>query len=157
MRASSDAESQNLAILQLDVEELDVLECLTFPTKAYMVLLLETHKENNNPFKIPGFTLAGHTNTPGRQHGIVAGIDWAGDLNWAASTRKKMGTNISKNVLPLKLSHLQLNYAFLLFSSIFGEIYCKLHFILKKNYYLRRRSEIPGKFVFLNKFEKVQI
>ena len=55
-----------------------------------MVLLLETHKENNNPFKIPGFTLAGHTNTPGRQHGILAGIDWAGDLNWAASTRKKI-------------------------------------------------------------------
>ena len=51
------------------------------------------------------------------------------------------------------MSHIQLNYVFLLFWSIFGKFHWKL---VKKNI-SERSSEIIGKFVFLNKFEKEQI
>ena len=65
---ASDAESQDLVILQLNVEDLtlpklDVLEHLTSTIKANVVLLQETHKENNTILKLPDFTLAGHTNS----------------------------------------------------------------------------------------------
>ena len=55
------------------------------------------------------------------------------------------------------MRHIQLNYASLLFSSIFGEIYRKILFLVKKSDYLERSTEILRKFVFLNKFEKGQI
>ena len=55
------------------------------------------------------------------------------------------------------MSHLQLDYAFLLFWSIFGEIHCKLLLLVKKVTLRERSSEIYGKFVFLNKLEKRQI
>ena len=55
------------------------------------------------------------------------------------------------------MSHIQLNYALLLFWSVFGEIHWKLLFLVKKLTLSESISEILGKFVFLNKLEKGQI
>ncbi len=55
------------------------------------------------------------------------------------------------------MSHIQLNYAFLLFWSILGEIYWKLLFLVKKMTISERSSEKIRKFVFLNMFEKEKI
>ena len=55
------------------------------------------------------------------------------------------------------MSHLQQNYAFLLFWSIFGEIHWKPLFLVKQLALSVRNSEILWKFVFLNKLEKGQI
>ena len=55
------------------------------------------------------------------------------------------------------MSHIQLNYAFLLFWSVFGEIHWKIIFLVKNVTISERSSEILRKFVFLNKFEKDQI
>ena len=70
----SDTESQDLVILQLNVEgltlpKLDVLEHVTATTKANVVLLQETHKENKTILKLPDITLAGHTNS--KYHGLA--------------------------------------------------------------------------------------
>ena len=51
------------------------------------------------------------------------------------------------------MSHIELNYAFLLFLSILGEIHWNLFFV--KNMTMSERStEILKNFVFLNKVEK---
>ena len=55
------------------------------------------------------------------------------------------------------MSYIQLNYAFLLFWSIFELILWKLLFLVQKVTILEWSSEILGKIVFLNKFEKGQI
>ena len=55
------------------------------------------------------------------------------------------------------MSHIQLNYAFLFFRSIFGEIHQKILFLVKKLIISERSTEILRKFVFLYKFEKGQI
>ena len=55
------------------------------------------------------------------------------------------------------MSHIQLNYAFLLFWSIFGKIHWKLLFLVQKVTISERSTELLRKFVFLNKFEKKQI
>ena len=66
-----------------------------------------------------------------------------------------MGTNIKKNTVFLpKVCHMQLNYAFLLFWSILGEIHRELLFLVKKLIISERSTEIHRKFVFLNMFEK---
>ena len=52
------------------------------------------------------------------------------------------------------MSHIDLNYAFVLFLSIFGEIHRKILFLVKKVTISERSSELLRKFVFLNKFEK---
>ena len=57
----------------------------------------------------------------------------------------------------LKVSHIQLNYAFLLFWRIFGEIHWKLLFLVKKATISERSSEILRKIIFLNMFEKEKI
>ena len=80
----SDAESQDLVILQLNVEgltlpKLDVLEHLTSTTKANVVLLQETHKENNTILKLPDFPPADHTNS--KHHGLVTFVK--NDIKWA--------------------------------------------------------------------------
>ena len=49
-----------------------------------------------------------------------------------------MGEILTKTVFLLKMSHIPPNYAFLLFWSIFGIIYCKLLFLVKKSDYLRK-------------------
>ena len=54
------------------------------------------------------------------------------------------------------MSHIQLNYAFLLFWTILGEIHWKHLFLDQKNY-SERSSEIIRKIFFFNKFEKEQI
>ena len=69
----------------------------------------------------------------------------------------KRGQIITKTVFLLKMSHILLNYAFLLFWSIFGEIHWKLLFLFKKLTILERSSEILRKITFLNKFEKEKI
>ena len=70
-------------ILQLNVDghtlpKLDVLEHLTSTTKAHVVLLQETHKENNTILKLPDFTLAGHTNS--KHHGLATFVK--DDIKW---------------------------------------------------------------------------
>ena len=62
-----------------------------------------------------------------------------------------------KTVFLLKMSHIQLNYAFLLFWSFFREIHWNVFFLVKKVIIYERSTEILRKFVFLNKFEKRQI
>ena len=52
---------------------------------------------------------------------------------------------------------MQLNYASVLFWSIFGEILWKLLFLVQKVTIIERSSEILRKIVFLNRFEKEQI
>ena len=43
-----------------------------------------------------------------------------------------MGTNIEKNVFLPKVIPIQLNYAFLLFWSIFREIFKEIHILVQK-------------------------
>ena len=66
----------------------------------------------------------------------------------------KGGQILTKTVFLLKVSHIQLNYAFLLFWSILGEIHRELHFLVQKVTISEKSTEILRKFVFLNKFEK---
>ena len=58
------------------------------------------------------------------------------------------------------MSHIQLNYVFLLFWSIFAEIQRQLLFLVKKVTFLEKRTEKLTekltKFVFLNMFENRQ-
>ena len=68
---------ESLVILQINVEgltiaKLDVLEQIAIKNKATVVLLQETHKENNATLKLPGFTLAGHTKS--KHHGLATFI-----------------------------------------------------------------------------------
>ena len=69
----------------------------------------------------------------------------------------KMGQILTKTVFLLKMSHMLLNYAFLLFWSSFGLISSKLLFLVKKVTISERSTEILRKFVYRNKFEKGQI
>ena len=55
------------------------------------------------------------------------------------------------------MSYIQLNYAFLLFWSIFELILWKLLFLVQKVTILEWSSEILVKIVFLNTFEKGKI
>ena len=55
------------------------------------------------------------------------------------------------------MSHILLNYAFLLFWSIFVEIYVDLFFLVNKVTSSETTTDILIKFVFLNMFEKWQI
>ena len=55
------------------------------------------------------------------------------------------------------MSNIELNYAFLLFLSVFWEIHWKNLFLVKKFTSSESCTEILKKFVFLNKFEKWQI
>ena len=54
------------------------------------------------------------------------------------------------------MTHIQLNYASLLFWSFFVEIHWKFLFLVKKMTISERSSDILRKFVFPNKFEKEQ-
>ena len=55
------------------------------------------------------------------------------------------------------MTHIQINYAFLLFWSIFVEIHWKLLFLVQKVTLSERSLEKLGKFVLLNKLEKGQV
>ena len=55
------------------------------------------------------------------------------------------------------MSHIQLIFALLLFWSIFWKFHWKILFLVKKLSLSEGSSEILRKFVFLNKFKKVQI
>ena len=68
-----------------------------------------------------------------------------------------MGQLLTKTVFLHKMSHIQLNYVFLLFRSIFGLVHWKLLFLVQKVTISESSKEILRKFVFLNKFEKGQI
>ena len=63
----------------------------------------------------------------------------------------------TKTVFLPKVSHIQLNYVFLLFWSILEEIHRELLFLDQKVTISERRTEILTKFVFLNMFENGQI
>ena len=62
-----------------------------------------------------------------------------------------------KNVFLHNVSHILLNYAYLLFWSIFGEIHRELLFLDIKVTIAETSAEIFKKFVFLTMFEKGQI
>ena len=66
----------------------------------------------------------------------------------------KWGQKLTETVFHPKVSHIQLNYAFLLFWSIFGEMHRELLFLVKKVAISERSTETLRKFVFLNMFEK---
>ena len=61
---------------------------------------------------------------------------------------------IKKKKFLQKVSHILLDYAFLLFWSIFGEIYRELLFLVKKVTISETSTEILWKFVFLTMFER---
>ena len=67
------------------------------------------------------------------------------------------GININKTVFLHKVSHILLNYAFLLFWSIFGEIHRELFFLDIKVTISETSTEILRNFVFLTMFEKGKI
>ena len=63
--------------------------------------------------------------------------------NYVVHTRK-MGHILQNNVFLLNMSHIQLNYAFMLFWSIFEEIHWTIFFIIKKiisQYETQKNSE----------------
>ena len=61
---------------------------------------------------------------------------------------------LTKTVFYPKSNHILLNYAFLLFWSIFGEIHRKLFFLDIKVTISETSTEILRKYVFLTMFEK---
>ena len=80
----ADLSVESLVILQLNVEglttaKLDILEQVATKNKATVVLLQETHKENDTILKLPGFTLAGHTKS--KHHGLATFIKE--DVSWS--------------------------------------------------------------------------
>ena len=66
---------------------------------------------------------------------LIRGESWGNFLiclNKYFLSNQWKGTILKKKVFLLKMSHIQLNYAFLFFWSILGEIHCKLLFLFKK-------------------------
>ncbi len=61
---------------------------------------------------------------------------------------------LTKTVFLPEVSHIQLNYVFLFFLSIFGEIHKELLFLNQKVTISEKCTEMIRKFVFLNKFER---
>ena len=71
---------------------------------------------------------------------------------------KWKGKNIiKKKVFLLKVSQIELNFAFVMYWSIYGKIHWNLLFLVKKVIITEKNTEILRKLVFLNKFEKRQI
>ena len=68
-----------------------------------------------------------------------------------------MGEILRKKYFFLKLSHIQLNYAFLLFWNIFGVIHREFIFLVPKVIISESRTELLTKIVFLKIFEKGKI
>ncbi len=68
-----------------------------------------------------------------------------------------MGEILKKIVFLPKVSHIRLNYVFLLFCSFFVEIHRELLLLVQKVTISEKSTEILSKFVFLNNFEKGQI
>ena len=67
----------------------------------------------------------------------------------------KRGLILTKTVFLHKVSHILLNYGFLLFWSNLGEIHRELFFLDTKVTISERSTEKLRKFVFLTKFERV--
>ena len=65
-----------------------------------------------------------------------------------------MGEILKKLIFHPNVRHIQLNYAFLLFCSIFGEIHRELLFFVQKVTISEKSTEKLRTFVFLNMFEK---
>ena len=63
-------------------------------------------------------------------------------LNNPFCTKQKNGTNVNNNVFLHKISHIQLNYAFLLYWSIFWETHWKLLFLFQKMTISDRSTEL---------------
>ena len=80
----TDPSTKSLAIIQLNVEglttaKLDILEQLVTNNKATIMLLQETHKENNTILKLHGYKLAGQTKS--RHHSLATFI--RDDVPWS--------------------------------------------------------------------------
>ena len=63
-----------LALLQLNVEglttaKINILEQIVSKNNVTVITLQETHQENKNILRVPGYTLAGHTAS--KHHGIA--------------------------------------------------------------------------------------
>ena len=72
--------------------------------------------------------------------------------NWFCSNQSK-GINLTKTVFLHKVSHILLNYAFLLFWNIFGEIHREL-FFLNINWLSLKRALKYSEIFFLTMFER---
>ena len=75
-------------------------------------------------------------------------------LNNFLEQTSKRGQILTKTVFLHKVSHIQLNYFFLLFCCIFREIQRELRFLVKKVTFSETSTEILREFVFLNMFER---
>ena len=78
-------------------------------------------------------------------------------LNNCFWSNQLKGTIINKDFFLPKVSHIELNYVFLLFWSIFVEIHQKIIFLDKNLTISERSNEILRMFVLLNMLEKRQI
>ena len=76
--------------------------------------------------------------------------------NYVVQTRE-MRKIFKKTVFLLNISHIQLNYGFLLLGSIFSEIHWKLLFLVKKVIISEWSSEVLKKCFFSKKIEKFKI
>ncbi len=78
-------------------------------------------------------------------------------LNTVLDQTIKRGQILRKSVFLLKVSHIQINYAFFFVFKHFGENHRKVLFFCPKSDISEKCRETLRKFVFLNKFEKGQI
>ena len=78
-------------------------------------------------------------------------------LTYFFDQTSKRGQILTKTVFLPKFSHIQLNYAFLFFCSILGEIQRELLFLVRKVTITETSTEIFRKFVVLTMFEKGKI
>ena len=75
-------------------------------------------------------------------------------LNNSFDEPSKRGQILTKNDFLPKVSHIQLNYVFRLFWSIFGEIQREISFLIQKVTLSESSTKILRKFFFFNMFEK---
>ena len=77
------------------------------------------------------------------EKGQILRIIWISLYNWLFFCQtSKRGLILTKTLFPPKVFHIELNYAFLLFLSIFGEIHRELLCLVKKVAISERSTEI---------------
>lgn len=84
-----------LALLQLNIEGLttakvDILERIAIKNHVTVIILQETHVENKNILKVPGYTLAGHIAS--KHHGIATFVRKG--MAWSAAGQSPEGAAI---------------------------------------------------------------
>ena len=84
-----------LALLQLNVEglttaKIDILEQIARRHNVTVITLQETHQENKNILRVPGYTLAGHI--ANKHHGMATFV--RKDMAWSAAGQSPEGAEI---------------------------------------------------------------